>query len=1324
MARKRNQEQEDEFYIEEPTEDLSDDQSEDLMDEEFEDGYEAVDSSNKLVKVLLALLLAIVIALSAVIGFSLAVKSCNKTGVNNSQTDNSGGDTSGGDSSGGDTSGGDSSGGDSSGGDSSGGDTSGGDSSGGDSSGGDSSGGDSSGGDSSGGDSSGGNPSDTPLTEFVNDYKGTTKVGYSGKQTGTTKRVKPVSEIKNEGMSSVGYPEYGKNMSSVIGTSDDKVALRNAIIQEASYLTSSDTWNGGGGNYKWIDKNGYLYNGTTAEPVAFFDSAGHHRQLYKHTASVGLYGGNVSDSEPGIIKKVTLSPRGYSSYSVTGVYAPAGEVIKIELSEKDMNATGGITVHIGQALYNGKANNIWAAKNDMSRMPIILNTLVINKDTATLKNGVYTAYVGSYLGGPLYIRNTTATFTATISGGVAYSHFILGSTTKEEFEKNAKSSAPYFDLEVWEYGVLHSGPKTYAESFSYDDLYKAAILWEKVALVSTTGAEQGIVMIYDPFVAAGAAVAFPGQYSVNCPADWMDDSLNYSSVITQGAWGNFHEFHHNFQGYGVGGGGEVTNNGMTLVSYSLFTKVSSLRRVADFGAAGMSGWNRYTSPTFALEQTLKIARQNESPENGNNGLALYATLLHNFGTDEYIQAKYTQRKNGYGENYLGYLRAWQDITHNDMSYFFNTLLDAGISSEDLAKYANSDYPMFVPVSSVYQTGRSYFYDGKKKYITTAQPYVIPVGKDFVLDLGKYTVSNGMYQNGSIVLPDGFTFTIKNISTPEHGSLEKTGDYTYLYKPDGKNLSSGKIFVTLSLTATDGAIKFTPADVELVIELEQSNETNKGILQRTTYTYEAGSAYTDAIEAYTNAYANYSVKKEEDASNPTQNCNTDIWYTTDAPVNSVVETYGKLYIKEAGKYRLFLRGRNNCAVYYSLDDNDYFLGGKITEYINNSQYFRTDDPNTYIDLELSSRTWVYFKSVLVVQTYPRTSYIGLGLAQWTTPMFTTRTENGVTHYYDANGNEVTEAEVNAAKPVAPTITTSNQPYVNGYRASYEFPEGEYEADYFYTRKYKYTYSDNIHSNAEQTLVSTNYEAKMSWNFNDFKTEYVADGDKNTYIHTKDGYGCSAEKPVEFVLDMGKEMPANKMIIYSQNRPNGDWHVPKDFTLFGSLDGEEFFTVGEFTDVPRTGITAVVEFEEKTFRYYKLVVTGSTSTNIIIIGEIELIRQFELTGEHISPDSDNLKFEGTWKLEQPTSTFGHVYVGKEKDILSFEFEGKRLGILSSSVYGKNFEVYIDGVKVDGIALKEDSSDVAVSFISGILSEGKHKVEIKCIGEANIDSVVIFS
>ena len=40
------------------------------------------------------------------------------------------------------------------------------------------------------------------------------------------------------------------------------------------------------------------------------------------------------------------------------------------------------------------------------------------------------------------------------------------------------------------------------QNFSYDDLFKVAELWDKVTAVTTTGNNQNIVFLYDPFVAA------------------------------------------------------------------------------------------------------------------------------------------------------------------------------------------------------------------------------------------------------------------------------------------------------------------------------------------------------------------------------------------------------------------------------------------------------------------------------------------------------------------------------------------------------------------------------------------------------------------------------------------------------------------------------------------------------------------------------------------------------------------------------------------------------------------------------------------------------
>lgn len=1185
---------------------------------------------------------------------------------------------------------------------------------------------------------------------FEYGYSAMTEVGFSATVEGEVERKKSVATypdgtLRTDEGATFGndeYPKYGYTLNSVIGASAEMTQARQDLIEESDYYcalgTRNNSGNGNNGDatFTWMDANGYLYSGTTANPVHAVNADGTNRQLYKHSAAAGMYYGgykdtdDLLDSEPGIVKKITLRPRGYSSYSVTGVYAPAGEIIKITISEADMNATGGLTIHIGQALYNGQSNNIWAAKGQMQRFPNVLNTMNVNKDTATLENGYYTAYVGSFLGGPLYIRNTSAAFTATISGGVAYSHFILGYTTEEEFEKNRQSSAPYFDLEVWSYGVLHSGTKYQAQNYSYDDLYKAAVLWEKVASVTTTGSNQGIVFLYEPFVAAGAAVAFPGRSSVNCPTGWMTNSLNYNTMVSSGAWGNFHEYHHNFQGYGVGNGGEVTNNGMTLVSYALFTKISSKRGISSYGGQGLGGWNNYTSATWALNDLLSI-RNGGSPSNGKQGLALYATLLHNFGANNYIQAKVK----GGGQSYQAYANAWEAVTHNNMSYYFNEVLKGGIKST-----APDEYPMFVPVSSVYQTGRSYMYDGEKRYFNTMQPYVIPYGEEFNVDLSQYNAPNGQYASGSIVIPDNFEYKVKSISQPKNGTIEVVDGYNFKFKPNSEKLS-GQIIVTLEIKEKSN--KFKVDDVDLVLEFEQSHETNKMTLERTTYTYTAETMYKDAKTAYESSFAGYGkVVEKANHINPTQNCNTDIWFYPNTDENhnkypNAPESYffhsntvevidGKLYFEEAGKYRIYLRGRSNCAVYYSTDGKNYKYGAAITEEtkgVGHANFF-TNDPTTYFDVDLEEHSWVHVREVLIVQETAR-SYIGLGYAQWIKPMFTiTEDENGNKHYFDQTGKEVSEEEANNAQLTEPKKAS----YINAYRSNYEFPDNKsFESDYFFTRQYKYNYSDNVsYSGDGQTPVpELTKNLTSSWGGSKDIT-ILTDGIKNQgndkQIHTA---GSPTEaKPFEFGFDLGSVKPVNRVILYSQPG-RADPCFAKNLDLYGSQDGTNFELIKSFSaPAYNNGAgTQIFDFDTTELRYYKISINGSTGGQLIL-REVEIWNIFEVNGgTKFSPDDKAFTYGGKWRTESTLSSYGHVFVGEKNAQMAFIFNGTRLAILSSEAFGKKFTVEIDGVEIDSIALKAISGGFGATFISPELEDKKHTVLIKCKGQANIDSIVVF-
>lgn len=1151
----------------------------------------------------------------------------------------------------------------------------------------------------------------------VNDTPNATQVGSSFEDLGTTKRNKPVSGTHDESsyfQNNSGYPKYGYTLSGVMGASN--LQARNNLILESRYLNANttNTINNDTATYRYMDKDGWLYMKDGSQSIGV---DGAPRRLYAHTGSVGMYLGDVADSEPGVVKKMTYRKRSYNSYyNVTGLFAPAGEVIKVEMSKADFEATGGIIIHIGQALFNGQTNNIWAEKNAMNRMPEALTTLCVDQYSATYdeKREVYTAYIGSFLGGPIYIRDESVTFSVTISGAVNYSHFILGVTTEKDFEKYSESTAPYFDLEVWDSGVLHSGPKRYAEGFDYDDIYKAAVLWEKVSIVSTRVANQGIVFLYEPFVAAGAAVAFPGRRSVNCPMSWMPQSLNYQSLVTSGSWGNFHEYHHNFQGgWGVGDRGEVTNNSLNLISYSLFTNVSSHRGIGAYGGAGLSGWNCYTSATWALN------RVNTGAIGSTNGLAVYSTLMHNLGQDAFIKSA-----RGSGASYF---RNWGANTHQNMSYFISMVKAYTGDYPEIAE-EQKDYPMFVPVSSVYQTGRSYMYDGEKRYIETMQPYVIPAGEPFDVDLSEYAVNDGgQYSSGSVVLPNGFTAKVKSVNADGiSGKFERKSGDVYTFTP-GSEDRSGKIYVTLEIKKDDGA--FAVDDVDLVLEFRQSREHNKNMLERTIYTFNEGEVPESAVAAFESGYAGYTNKTTTDNVNSTQNSNTDIWLaSSDGLQNSVMEVSGKLFIKEAGKYRIALRGRFDVALFLSTDGGkSYSLAAqKVTA--STAYDFTLDDDNTYYDYTADGECWLYFKEVVKFESKGRLSFIGLGFQQWKVPQYTTTVdENGVTHYFDESNNEVTPEEASNVDPIPPTSVS----YPTAYRQNYEFTK-EFESEYFYTKSYNYNFAyDNAKELGNtQTLVSCSAPAPWGNDASHFKIDFMFDGNDSTSFLSKQ-YDISADKPFELVADTGEEITANYISLYGclDSKTSGTHALPQTFTVYGSVDGTEYFEMLSKTDMKLTGRNMTIELADTyTFRYYKIVATktdnGRFGMRKITFKSMTINIDARGNGaNHFSPDNAMFVYRGKWSLKPVTSCFGHVYVGKKNATVQFEFEGDRFIILSSNTTKRDFEVYVDGKKVKSIDFERKNDACYVSYVSPELKKGKHIVVMLCKGSASFDSVAVY-
>ena len=1008
------------------------------------------------------------------------------------------------------------------------------------------------------------------------------EVGYRAEYLGNVSRTKP--QVSNGGLPQ--YPSYGITLS--LSTEE-----RQAVIAENNRLNASAS------TYTSMDANGNLYlNGrATGE------------KLYKHSASVGLYEGDVSDEEQAVIKQITITPRSRGNH-ITGLYAPAGEVITLEMSDEDLAKTGGIKVTVGQVFSNGTANNIWAAR-ELNRMPNLANTMTISENIG---------YFGSFLGGPIYIEpvNKEERFTVTISGAVNYSHYIYGYTTREEFERNADSSAPYFDLEVWYDGVRHSGSASRAEQFDYGQLTDAAELWQKIALVSNKvpagnpSEDTGITFLYDPFVAAGSMVAFVGHYGTNCPLQAMAAALDAHTATTNPSgnfWGVLHEYNHNYQNFGMeytdygGATNEVTNNVVNIAEYTLFTSASSLRTAA--GANGgnyADGWSRYTNPEWTLRQTLAAAGSR------NAALDTYVNLIHSFGQDIVIKSTNVTARN----SDEAWFASVSENTGYDMSYYMRELLQANISEEMAEEYAGGD--MYVPVASVYQTGASYFMDGVRYYSKTAQPYVIQEGETYTMDF-----------NENLVVPEGFSWRIKSFTNPSSGSIQRTAENVYTYTP-GEEKYSGKMYLTLQITKDDGA--FDVRDTELVIELCQG-QLKKDMLTRTVYTYSADKMYADAQQAYEADFSGYTSVYTEDNVNRVQNGNFEIWEPQPAD-NAVMVVEGKYIVPSDGKYRFALRGRQNAAMYISVGGGGYSLCG-VQKNGSGADYY-LNDANTYSDFTLTAGEQVYIKAVLLVKSGgAQAPYIGVGVGK-----------------FDESGGV-------------------NISHMSAVRTSYNPEEEDISFPYLY--KPQYTYRHDEVFDVSQTLISFKYSA---WD-ESYAIGNLFDEDDTNFIHS-DRTSISEENPFEIVVSLGQSVRANAFTIYGESSRQ---YQPKDFKLYGGSSESDLTLLADVKDAPRSGINVTVMFPEREISCYKLVVTDTYAENQSskYIAFRYTAFSFSLgEGEWISPADEMFTYRGEWS-EVPGASFGKL-MRADNGSVTFTTD-KTFAVIG----GGEWQVYIDGVKTDG-------------------------------------------
>ena len=484
------------------------------------------------------------------------------------------------------------------------------------------------------------------------------------------------------------------------------------ILAENKLLIASET------TYDEIDESGNLLLNSEVKGT-----------LYKHIFSKDLYGGNIADTEKAVSMKIRINPVSPTNY-ITGLYAPPGEVIKIEISEEDLANIGGkLSFSIGQVTQaNGVSEN--SKSVGIKRVLNLVNKMDITKSVG---------YIGSFIGGPIYISNPTKKkqFTVTISNAVPYKHILFGITTKEDFEKMSTFTAPFFELDIRE-SIRYSGALSLIDGLDYDNLIQNLIFWDKCVrtsrkIPSGSNINLGIHFLFDPCVNSyGAyALAYVGANWCQVPPSFSL-ALDFETMTKYGAWGHIHELNHHFQKFGFNSvANEVTNNVVNLVEYILYSQISGLRNeFSNAAITKISGNHNYLNPEHAL--TLMI----NNPPTTSDEIVFYEPILQAFGPKLFIDV--TQYGNGKAGVDLFY-ESLVNVLHYDFTYYIENILNLAISSEKKTEIQNLGYPIFIPVSSIYQIGRYFTIDNVEYFSNTSLPYRIPKGGPTKLDFENHLI---------------------------------------------------------------------------------------------------------------------------------------------------------------------------------------------------------------------------------------------------------------------------------------------------------------------------------------------------------------------------------------------------------------------------------------------------------------------------------------------------------------------------------------------------------------------------------------------------------
>lgn len=680
-------------------------------------------------------------------------------------------------------------------------------------------------------------------------------------------------------------------------------------------------------NFDYLDENGFYYK----------DSIKLGTQLYKHSAADNQVASYLSQDEVAVSANLTLRKEAYDvtdpsttlkgiiSADVTGLYAPAGEIIKVELSQELIDA--GAMVYIGATSSRGETSDI-TETNNYSRFPMRTYSTTLTSTTT---------YLGSPLGGQIYVsiidKNITQ-YDVKISNAVQYTHYILGTTTDEEFYDLYDSSAPMMDiivpgiirmnmprseltaLEDNHYNALTTGLndlsdtqisnyRKQAKDLTIKEFYEAVDQWQKFGSISnyiargSTLRTVGVTTFYDSYIPAGAAVAIPGKnYSCN-PITWGRNSIDPDASD----WGGWHEFnHHHYNSAAfieTASNNEVSNNVQNVLGYVMYTDYNGYRT----SEGGLyDGWTDHAFATFPIGLLKKNSADNAYSEQ----LAKYTTLIHSFGPEKFIDVLMTSTTASdpvsrfFKQCVLGF--------EFDMTYYFQDLLGYTISDEVLEWTASQNLPTYIPMATDLQMGQ--IVNEETHY--TMQTFGI---------LEEQTINI----NERFVVPTGMSVEVISVSSPVLGNVSKVNG-NHLYTSNGEE----------EIDTFEVVAKVYNGEYESTQTFICGIAPQKPIAQTTT--------------AKTYRYYNYNNMTHEnlnvDELTLQGNHNSSSSSINYSLANGVLITEATIIFPETKTYDLYFKGRGDIQINMSKNSFDYKKEISFKSMDSNNGYDQSDSTRKY------------------------------------------------------------------------------------------------------------------------------------------------------------------------------------------------------------------------------------------------------------------------------------------------------------------------------------------------------------------------------------------